>query len=97
MSEAKRPWCETCGKDVAEVLCPTCAKWWNDNNPPPTDAEIVEMLAKAMQYTMRRMGVVPKWTDYATACLQALRNAGLIGDGKPYKPFWDNPDGPGAA
>lgn len=33
----QRPWCETCGKDVHEVLCPTCAKWWNDN-PPPADA-----------------------------------------------------------
>lgn len=30
----KRPWCETCGKDVDEVLCPVCAKWWNDNPPP---------------------------------------------------------------
>jgi hypothetical protein len=29
-----RPWCETCDKDVHEVLCPTCAKWWSDNPPP---------------------------------------------------------------
>jgi len=29
--------CETCGKDVPEVLCPTCAKWWHDN-PPELEA-----------------------------------------------------------
>jgi len=33
----KRPHCETCGKDVPEVLCPTCAKWWHDN-PPELEA-----------------------------------------------------------
>jgi hypothetical protein len=33
----QRPWCETCGKDVPEVLCPTCAKWWHDN-PPELEA-----------------------------------------------------------
>ncbi|MEI6644080.1 MAG: hypothetical protein WCL10_18825 [Novosphingobium sp.] len=29
--------CETCGKDVPEVLFPTCAKWWHDN-PPELEA-----------------------------------------------------------
>jgi hypothetical protein len=43
----QKPWCDTCGKEVAEILCPTCAKWWEDNSlsrrqgdagirPPPT-------------------------------------------------------------
>jgi hypothetical protein len=35
---AQKPHCSTCGKDVAEVLCETCGKWWADN-PPPTPAE----------------------------------------------------------
>ena len=41
-----RPHCDTCGKDVSEVLCPTCAKWWADNPPPaePTDAMIERFL-----------------------------------------------------
>lgn len=29
-----KPFCVTCGEGVAEVLCPDCAKWWNDNPPP---------------------------------------------------------------
>jgi hypothetical protein len=35
---AVKPHCSTCGKNVAEVLCETCGKWWADN-PPPTPAE----------------------------------------------------------
>lgn len=31
---AVKPHCSTCGKDVAEVLCETCGKWWADNPPP---------------------------------------------------------------
>lgn len=26
---AVKPHCSTCGKDVAEVLCETCGKWWD--------------------------------------------------------------------
>lgn len=37
---AKRPWCETCGEGVAEVLCQTCAKWWHDNAPATAMDEI---------------------------------------------------------
>lgn len=33
LEAGKRPPCETCGKDVPEVLCPTCAKWWADSGP----------------------------------------------------------------
>lgn len=48
---SRRPFCETCGKDVAEVLCPVCAKWCADN-PPPGDqpmntgdiSELIEQL-----------------------------------------------------
>jgi len=42
----RRPWCETCGKDVQEVLCPTCTKWWHDNPPPEEDPYLV--LAREM-------------------------------------------------
>ena len=35
--ERARPWCDTCGKDVIDVLCPTCAKWWDDNPLPSRD------------------------------------------------------------
>lgn len=35
----RRPWCETCGATVAEVLCSTCAKWWADN-PPPSEPSV---------------------------------------------------------
>lgn len=31
----KRPWCEWCGAEMAEVLCPTCTKWWAENPPEP--------------------------------------------------------------
>lgn len=49
MPSEQRPWCETCGKDVAEVLCPTCAKWWNDNPPPAQPSgDMVEAAAKAI-------------------------------------------------
>jgi len=33
-----KPFCSTCGKDVAEILCPVCAKWWHDNDPLHTQA-----------------------------------------------------------
>ncbi len=33
---ARRPHCETCGKDVHEILCPVCAKWWEENKPDAT-------------------------------------------------------------
>lgn len=29
--DAAEPWCDTCGAAVHEILCPTCAKWWDDN------------------------------------------------------------------
>ena len=53
---------------------------WN-TRPPATmpDAEIVEMLAEAITDTLD-MDWQPLWG--ATACLTALRNAGLIGDGR---------------
>ena len=28
----RKPWCETCGTDVAEVLCAKCGEWWRDND-----------------------------------------------------------------
>jgi len=31
--EGRKLFCETCGDDVHEVLCPKCAKWWEDNSP----------------------------------------------------------------
>lgn len=34
--EKAKPWCETCGVSVQEILCPKCAKWWADNSPPTT-------------------------------------------------------------
>ncbi len=36
-SPPEKPWCETCGEAVSEILCPKCAKWWNDNPPPLGD------------------------------------------------------------
>ena len=44
----RKPFCETCGKDVAEVLCPTCAKWWADN-PPPAPSQSRDLIAEAQQ------------------------------------------------
>lgn len=44
----KRPWCETCGEDVREVLCPTCAKWWADD-PPDIIALGAELKKARMQ------------------------------------------------
>jgi hypothetical protein len=46
MADELKPWCDTCGKTVQEVLCPTCAKWWADNPPPSPDpsAPLVETL-----------------------------------------------------
>lgn len=34
--------CETCGTDVAEVLCAKCGEWWRDNSP-----EVHEATARA--------------------------------------------------
>jgi hypothetical protein len=50
----EKPTCATCGKDVAEVLCPYCAKWWADNPPGQTvaddraavEAEVIERAYK---------------------------------------------------
>lgn len=42
----RKPFCETCGKEVAEVLCPTCAKWWADN-PPPAPSQSGDLIAEA--------------------------------------------------
>jgi hypothetical protein len=36
MTSNEKPHCDTCGKDVTEVLCPVCAKWWEDNAPKKT-------------------------------------------------------------
>lgn len=41
----RKPRCDTCGKDVAEVLCSTCAKWWADN-PPPADTVVVPRMTE---------------------------------------------------
>ncbi len=30
--------CETCGTDVAEVLCAKCGEWWRDNSPEVYEA-----------------------------------------------------------
>ncbi len=43
---AVKPHCSTCGRDVTEVLCKTCGKWWAENLSAPavsTD-EIVAVL-----------------------------------------------------
>jgi hypothetical protein len=42
---AAKPWCETCGKPVYEILCPVCAKWWEDNKPvaKPDQVEAVAL------------------------------------------------------
>ena len=38
----RKPFCETCSKDVAEVLCPTCVKWWADNPPPAPSTDLID-------------------------------------------------------
>lgn len=49
-----KPFCSTCGKDVHEVLCPTCAKWWNDNPLPATDEALVDDVV----FTLARHGCI---------------------------------------
>jgi hypothetical protein len=55
---AVKPHCSTCGKDVAEVLCETCGKWWADN-PPPAPAvstdEIVAVLERCSEIVDRNL------------------------------------------
>lgn len=52
----KRPYCDTCGKDVYEVLCPTCAKWWADNPPPFPNARN-EVLEEALADALTECGL----------------------------------------
>jgi hypothetical protein len=49
----QRLYCETCGKDVPEVLCPTCAKWWDDN-APTTDRDRIAELEAALRFYANR-------------------------------------------
>jgi len=44
-----KPFCETCGKNVGEVLCPTCAKWWA-NNPPTAPGQSADLIAEAERW-----------------------------------------------
>lgn len=69
----QKPWCETCGKDVAEVLCPTCAKWWNDNLPPTPQDEggLVERVARAL--SKNEHGDEGEWPLYVSDALAAIR------------------------
>ena len=74
-------WCGTCGSQGStQATAAEAIAAWN-TRPPATmpDAEIVEMLAEAITDTLD-MDWQPLWG--ATACLTALRNAGLIGDAK---------------
>ena len=48
-TDRKKLWCETCGKDVPEVLCPTCAKWWHDNAPSADRERIAELEAASFE------------------------------------------------
>jgi hypothetical protein len=62
--DRKRPWCETCGKDVPEILCPTCAKWWHDNPPdaermPHPDRIAAEREAVPVAWQYKRKDFVP--------------------------------------
>lgn len=85
----QRPWCETCGKGVHEVLCPTCAKWWNDN-PPPNDAlaEAREALALArnrlqacaVEATVRAMAQSYEWAEWAADADAALSRLNAQGE-----------------
>jgi hypothetical protein len=75
--DGRRPHCETCGKDVPEVLCPTCAKWWHDN-PPDYVVEIAklrEALGKAIDF----LKTAPLESGYC-CCGSAVKDHGM-GDG----------------
>lgn len=37
-----KPFCSTCGKDVVEITCLTCAKWWADHPLSSDDKALVE-------------------------------------------------------
>lgn len=62
--DATKSSCATCGKDVAEVLCPACAKWWADNPPAgdATDAEGVlrEVVARYFGVTVDQFDTVKR-------------------------------------
>jgi hypothetical protein len=50
-----QPFCETCGKDVFEVLCPTCAKWWHDNAPTADRDRLADDLHEALWAADKRI------------------------------------------
>lgn len=56
----QRPWCDTCGATVHEILCPTCAKWWDDNKPEVSDddgvLEVLPPILRAREAAARREG-----------------------------------------
>jgi len=65
---AVKPHCSTCGKDVAEVLCETCGKWWADN-PPPAPAVSRDELVRLHKSVSSRI-------DRLAAILSRLRGEG---------------------
>ena len=77
-----RPHCDTCGKDVHEVLCPTCAKWWHDNPPPSTpDTDLLHRIAEAM----KERAAQTFWTENAypvemQKAIRAIDTAALVKD-----------------
>lgn len=74
----KKPFCGTCGKDVEEILCPTCAKWWEDNDPT-TQAllqEAREVLTKIERRTSAHPDDTPK--DHARDKYHANAYAGAF-------------------
>lgn len=74
-----KPWCDTCGCDVQEVLCPKCAKWWNDNPPADADAGLVERL----QHTARDMvgNYDGEHDDWAKLLVEAADRLAALGQG----------------
>jgi hypothetical protein len=54
-----KPFCETCGCDVGEVLCPKCAKWW-DENQQKSDAGISRCNKCGAEYPSGPVGTVHK-------------------------------------
>lgn len=47
LETVRQPHCETCGTDVAEVLCAKCGEWWRDNSPEVHEATARAVAAEA--------------------------------------------------